>query len=1061
MSNDLLDLPFDLYVRNFLMSFFVGKIRGKGPLKILDVGGKGGEMARFFEGDRILVVDILPGSETEGEYFRGTADKLPFADGAFDAVICSDVYEHIPPALREKSLREMLRVSASYLVIGAPFYSSQITNAEIIADRFFKEVTGTRNPWLREHLNNGLPLEGELESTIAGLGYSFIKTGSVNVTDWLLFQLLIAYSHRYQVQPEDFQVIYRYYNEHAWELYTDKEAAYRKTYLIGKAGTLPKTLDAPFADRFNPVLREELYSEVFGAIKNGVERLSAHAGTLNTILTEKEKYVQHLDGIIAQAKAEADGLSRENQMLTDRSSELSRQVEGLSKNVDSLVGKNAALKVEAIRLTEAYDAKISQLTGELSMIQKNMASMSEEIHSMNVQVDTLAAENSQLKARSAELSGQVEALKTYSASLEQDNFQMKNRLNSIQSSISWRVVSKVQNSIDRLAPGGSRRAIVYQRGLKGARILTTGGPGALLASYKQYSVQKKADESAKDCYEQWIEANEPDAKELARQKKLSKKLKLRPLISILTPVYNTPPAVLEKTIQSVLDQTYDHWELCIVDGNSTRPEVKEVLTAYASKDPRVKVKFLPVNDGISGNTNEALRMASGEYIALLDHDDLLAPFALYETASSINDDPSVDFIYSDKDMITEDGTKRFQPLFKPDWSPDMMFSANYLTHLCVIRKQIVDEIGGFLKITDGAQDWDIFLRVAEKTDRFHHIPQVLYHWRTIDTSVAKNGEKAKPYIFDAQRNTLEGHMRRQGLKGRAIFYPPGIWELKWDYPEKTWVTIIVRSENPEHCARCLRSIRERTTYEDYDVLVVPANKTGEALAPYRTMAAEDPRVRICEYSGPASHSRIYNVAVDHSQGSALLFLDERNTVVTQDWLQDMLGWAMISKVGAVGLKQVYSDNKIHCLGIVLGQGGSLLYPFQNTYEQHYGPYGYTEWYRDLLAVSGSCLLVRKAVFAELQGFDEAFSAFGWDIDFCIRVRQKGYRNVYTPFSKLEYPWGSEPSNGVDAGERQALYNRYKPLFDGGDPYYNQNLSLQLTTPTVKAGDLSTKKKLAR
>jgi GT2 family glycosyltransferase len=553
-----------------------------------------------------------------------------------------------------------------------------------------------------------------------------------------------------------------------------------------------------------------------------------------------------------------------------------------------------------------------------------------------------------------------------------------------------------------------------------------------------------------EAYQIWIAENEPNSSELERQRKDAKKFDYRPLISIITPVYNTPPEILRATIQSILAQTYDNWEACFVDGNSDNPQTKSMLEEISHSDKRVHVRFLEKNMGISGNSNEALRLARGEFIALLDHDDMLAPSALCEVVRNLKKNPRLDFIYSDMDIISEDGKNRMSPLFKPDWSPELMFSANFLIHFAVIRKTLFDQFGGFRPDTDGAQDWDLFFRIVEKTRKICHIPRILYHWRKSLSSVASDSNQ-KPYAFNAQRLAIQSHLKRRGLRGSVFFNKFKYLQVKWEISGKNRISVIILGKRKETLEHCIESILNRTSYGNYEIIVVDMINMGVTMPAFSKRISIHPQVKIIEYDNQLrSYSLAYNRGASSANGNILLFLDDVRSV-EPEWLEELVGWIEQSEVGIVGAKILYPNGRIYHGGMVIGLEGVAGNLFAGAYEGLWGIIGSTEWYRNCLAVT-KCLMVSKELFDSMGGFDERFEEFGFDIDLCLRIREKGYRSVYTPFAKLEYIGPKSQNYLLHKKDIRILYNQWLRYFTNGDPYYNPNLSIWSPIPDFKKSD---------
>jgi GT2 family glycosyltransferase/glycosyltransferase involved in cell wall biosynthesis len=551
-----------------------------------------------------------------------------------------------------------------------------------------------------------------------------------------------------------------------------------------------------------------------------------------------------------------------------------------------------------------------------------------------------------------------------------------------------------------------------------------------------------------DPYQTWIAANEPDAQELARQCEYGRQFAYRPLISIITPVYNILPSVLRDTIESVRAQTYDHWELCLVDGGSALEQLKPLLSDYAQQDERIHVTFLERNLGISGNSSVALEMAQGEYILLFDHDDLLAPNALYAIVQLLNEDSSPDIIYYDEDKITADGVRRHSPWFKPSaWSPDLLLSTNYLMHSC-IRLTLVEQVGGFDPQMDGAQDWDLALRCTEQTQRMCHIPQVLYHWRQVAGSAASD-VNAKLWAFDAQARCVAAHLRRLGVMTPRITSPtPGNVRILWPTFGLKVSIIIPTKDKLDVLQPCLTSILKRTTYAYYEIILVDTGSVQPETQRYYDQLALDYRVKVVRHPGPFNYSAANNVGARHATGDRLLFLNNDTEVLTQDWLDELVGWAERPEVGVVGCKLLRPDGTIQHAGIAMGVEGHGSHLFDGAPEHTYGPFGSSEWYRNYMAVTGACMLMRREVFEKLGGFDEAYQVGYGDIELCLRAVEHGYRVVYTPFARLLHHEGA--TRGFDQPPSDVLraYMRMLPLILNGDPFFSPNLSAMHRQPTI-------------
>lgn len=532
-------------------------------------------------------------------------------------------------------------------------------------------------------------------------------------------------------------------------------------------------------------------------------------------------------------------------------------------------------------------------------------------------------------------------------------------------------------------------------------------------------------------YAVWRRHHEPSAERLAALAASVAALEDPPLISVLVPTWNSDPAVLGDTIQSVLDQVYPHWELCVADDCSPMQETRDALQEWAARDARIRLVLLEQNQGISGATNAALAVAQGSYVALLDHDDLLKPHALAEVALALAADPTLDLVYSDEDKMDEEGNL-VTPFFKPAWSPEHLTSRNYVTHLTVARTSLVTELGGLRTGFDGSQDHDLVLRIADRTDRVHHIAEPLYTWRLVPGSTAAVVD-AKPYAFEASKKALEESLTRRGYTGRALDgILPSTYRLKYDVIGRPKVTIIIPTRNGEHLMRrAVDSVREKSTYTNYELLVVD-NESDDpgTLAFLATFGG-----RVLRYPHRFNYARMMNLAAWAADGDMLLFLNNDTEVIDPDWIESLLEHAQRPEVGAVGCRLYYPDDRPQHEGIVVnysaGAAGNV---------DHQGWWGFGEVVRDVTAVTGAVTMMRPSVFHEIGGFEERLRVAFNDVDLCLRVRQAGYRVVYTPYATLYHH--ESATRGVKPHlEDDAFFDdRWEPrseLFH--DPFYNINL----------------------
>ena len=636
-----------------------------------------------------------------------------------------------------------------------------------------------------------------------------------------------------------------------------------------------------------------------------------------------------------------------------------------------------------------------------------------------------------------------------------------NHWEDLQKSFGWKILHFARLGRLRLAPRGSRRANLIRLAIRSLQVLRHRGlvgfiriTFRILITRRQQAVNigtapiKIINAKA---YEEWLVEHAINTDELDRQRESSESFVYKPLMSVITPVYNPPPQVLRETIESVLTQTYGNWEFCLVDGNSKSPEVKAILSEFAEKDERIRVKYLAQNLGLSGNTNEALEMAQGEFVAFLDHDDLLAPEAFYEVVKLLNEARETDFIYFDEDKLSEDGRVRRDPLFKPDWSPELLLSANYLTH-AVVRRSLVMEAGGLDPEMDGAQDWDLAFRCTERTSDIEHIPKVLYHWRQIGGSTAGRFG-AKPWVFDAQLCCVENHLERIGVKQAKVTFPtPGFFRVAWPILGSKVSIIIPTKENVAFLLKCLTSISQMTAYPEFEIILVDNGSSEEKTLKYYQTIKRDARIRIVDYPGAFNYSAANNLGAQHATGDLLLFMNNDIEVLEPDWLEEMVRWAERPKIGVVGAKLLYPDLTIQHAGVVVGMEGHASHVYWGAREKDSGPFGSVDWYRNYSAVTGACMMIPREVFDEIGGFDEDYILTLSDIEICVRITNLGYRVVYTPFARLKHYEGKSRRDYIPAHDVQVGIDHLMSLVEVGDPYFNPNLSYTTRVPTIARRD---------
>jgi len=587
--------------------------------------------------------------------------------------------------------------------------------------------------------------------------------------------------------------------------------------------------------------------------------------------------------------------------------------------------------------------------------------------------------------------------------------------------------------------------------------------------------RKASVKTKKDKYKQWLK----------NEKFTIHKLNYYPFFSIIIPVYNTPPKFLEKAIKSALNQKYDNFEICIADDASDNKNTLKVLKKF-EKEKKIKIIYREKNGNISECMNSALEIAKGDYLVFLDHDDMLSPYSLYENAKVINENSNVKLIYSDEDKIDEKDN-RYSPYFKSNWNKDLFFSQNYINHLTVIKKDIVDKIGGFRKGYEGSQDYDLILRSLKyiQDNEIFHIPKILYHWRAIEGSTALN-PNAKNYATLAGIRALKDFFKLKNIEviegliphSYKVIYPvPGksfkelikpfqysainkkIYSKASDKKIKSkspFISIIIPTKDKiDYLKRCIDSIREKTLYDNYEILIVNNNSTEKKTFEYFDKISKKNNVRVIEYNIPFNYSKINNYAVNEARGDILVFMNNDIEIISENWLCEMIQHNLRDEIGVVGAKLYYENDTIQHAGVVLGIGGVAGHSHKYFDRCKSGYFGRLKLIQNFSAVTGALMSVRREIFEKVEGFDENLAVAFNDIDFCLKVREKGYRNLWTPYVEA-YHYESVSRGSEDTPQKQerfkkeVLYmqNKWKNRLLN-DPYYNPNLTLEREDFSIK------------
>lgn len=551
-------------------------------------------------------------------------------------------------------------------------------------------------------------------------------------------------------------------------------------------------------------------------------------------------------------------------------------------------------------------------------------------------------------------------------------------------------------------------------------------------------------------YDYWRKAHIPTRHDLKKQRE--EKLKVTPQISIVVPLYKTPIPFLKDMIKSVKQQTYKNWELCLSDGSGENSPLEDFLRKCEQKDYRIKVIRNNEPLRIADNTNQALEQASGDWIAFMDHDDLLTPDALFECVKAINEDPDIDMIYTDEDKISMDGKEFFEPNFKSDFNIDMLRATNYFCHLTMVKKELYNLAGQLNGEFDGAQDYDFVLRCVEHAGKIKHIPKVLYHWRAHKDSTAENPE-SKRYAFEAGERAVQAHYNRVGIpaKVESTKYM-GFYRSRYEISGNPLVSIIIpNKDHIDDLEKCISSIENKASYTNVEYIIVENNsEKEETFKYYEELKNRNSKVKVVVWDKEFNYSSINNFGVSCSSGEYYLFLNNDTEIINENCIEELLGYCQRPDVGAVGARLYYPDKTIQHAGVIIGLRGVAGHAFAGDDENSPGYFGRIIIAQDYNAVTAACVMVKKEAFERVEGFDPRLAVAFNDIDFCLKLRKSGYLIVYNPYAEL-FHYESKSRGMEDTEEKVRRFNqeietfheKWYDILEKGDPYYNPNLTLML------------------
>ncbi len=750
-----------------------------------------------------------------------------------------------------------------------------------------------------------------------------------------------------------------------------------------------------------------------------------------SILQSKEESLAASNEELAKKKSQIDALTDELSSSTDALAESKADVEHKNEQIEKLnsvvEGQATDIKNFKSEIVDLQEKNIS-LTNQSATVEKQYQATVAELDHYKTHYFAAINQRTELQARVAELEGM------YSC---------------ISRSACWKMTKPLRLTLD-IIKKPLRKIKLLRLMRKGLRCYRENGFKYTWNKFKEKLHRTKNNSQARRPL--YTEAE----LESQRNEKFEKDIKF----SILVPLYNTPEKFLCEMIESVVAQTYSNWELCLADGSDGKHrDVEHICKKYAKHDERIRYKKLEKNLGISGNTNACIDMATGDYISLFDHDDLLHPAALHDVMVEICE-KGADFIYTDENTFSKTPADAYCPHFKPDYAPDTLRTNNYICHFTTFKASLIDEVGKFRSECDGSQDYDMVLRLTEKAKNIVHIPKILYYWRAHAASVATD-ISAKPYVITAAHKALSDHLRRTGLNGTVEdTVVPSMYKIKYEIANEDLVSIIIANkDHTDDLDKCLRSIKEKTTYQNYEIIVVENNSTERETWDYYEAAKKEFGIKLVVWTSPTNefnYSAINNFGVRQSDGKYVILLNNDTEIISPEWIEEMLMFAQREDIGAVGAKLYYPDNTIQHAGIGIGLLTLAGHYHKNFPKGHPGYMGRLIYAHNVSAVTAACIMIPRKVWDEVDGLDETFKVAFNDVDLCMRIRQSGYLIVFTPFAEL-YHYESK-SRGLDSapekrerfvGEVTRFQKRWRKELDAGDPYYNPNFSLDKEDFSIK------------
>ena len=764
----------------------------------------------------------------------------------------------------------------------------------------------------------------------------------------------------------------------------------------------------------------------------------------DTALEQHRAVVQQQDTALKQHRAVVQQQDTALETLRSHLHTRDQDIHTLTVDLEQHREALANHKALVTQLEHQQDTALEQHRAVVQQQDTALETLRSHLHTRDQDIHTLTVDLEQHREALADHKALVTQLEHQRQEEGQRTQALEDALHRIYGSMGWRVLSRFYFVRERLvAPPGTRRGRLYHKLKRVGEIYASGGWRAVFTKLREYTKRPLTPpRPLAPPLDPYQVEHTVTPEQLHQQRIEMTTFSFQPTVSILMPVYNTHEPWLRRAVTSVQNQVYPHWELCICDDGSSQTVIHDLLNEFAQHDPRIHVSFSPTNEGIAAASNHALQLATGEFVGLLDHDDELSPHALFEVVKYLNAHPDTDLVYSDEDKIDPHG-QRVQPFFKPDWCPDMLLSFMYTCHFSVYRRERLTEVGGFDPDCDGSQDYDLALKVTERTDAIGHIPHVLYHWRIVPGSVAERATN-KWYAYEAGKRALTAALKRRKIVGSVedTFGKKeglGFYRIKRACETAPLVSIIIPTRDRlELLSRCIASIEEYTTYPNYEIVIVDNDSSEPQTHTYFQQVSH----RVISYPGDFHFSRMMNAAARQVSGEQLLFLNNDMEVLNAGWLEALVEHASRSEVGAVGAKLLYPNHTVQHAGVVIGLCEFAGHSHRHLSGFQHGYWGSVDIIRNYSAVTAACMMLRRSLFAEVGGFVEAFQYAYQDVDLCLRLRERGLLIVYTPYAQLVHYESASRGGAMAFGEHDIALarERWPQYLTQGDPYYSPHLT---------------------